>query len=118
MGLATEPLKEGHDITETWASEESLKYHLDQNAGEWNLEDHDLKGMAEIGYNFLQRADYDLSIAVLVDSAGGVRLYDAKTNTFGSYTPDGKTITIYHPTAARAYWAAQVYLIRVPAGSS
>ena len=38
--------------------------------------------------------------AVKVDSKGVSRIYDAKTNTFGSYNPNGTGKTFFKPTSA------------------
>ncbi len=49
-----------------------------------------------------------------IGSDGAIRIYDPKTNTFGSYRPDGFTRTLYKPDPAKhgfitneAYWDAQ-----------
>jgi pyocin large subunit-like protein len=44
---------------------------------------------------------------VKVDTDGTIRVYDPKTNTFGSYNADGTSKTFYKPTRGRAYWDDQ-----------
>ena len=42
-----------------------------------------------------------------VDTDGTVRVYDPETNTFGSYTSDGKTKTIFKPSGGQGYFDRQ-----------
>ncbi|MFZ5985981.1 MAG: hypothetical protein ACOYWZ_02525, partial [Bacillota bacterium] len=38
---------------------------------------------------------------------GSIRVYEPKTNTFGSYNPDGTTRTFYKPPQGQKYWERQ-----------
>ncbi|MFC3341605.1 polymorphic toxin-type HINT domain-containing protein [Paenibacillus abyssi] len=44
---------------------------------------------------------------VKVDTDGTIRVYDPKTNSFGSYNADGTTKTFYKPKRGQAYWDDQ-----------
>ena len=44
---------------------------------------------------------------VKVDEEGTIRVYDPKTNTFGSYNPDGSTKTYFKPTGGQNYFDKQ-----------
>jgi len=38
---------------------------------------------------------------------GGIRMYDAETNTFGAYNANGTTRTYYKPKGGQSYWDRQ-----------
>lgn len=42
-----------------------------------------------------------------VDEDGVIRVYDPKTNRFGSYNKDGTTKTYFKPTRQQAYFDGQ-----------
>lgn len=44
---------------------------------------------------------------VKVDEDGVIRVYDPKTNRFGSYNKDGTTKTYFKPTRQQAYFDGQ-----------
>lgn len=63
--------------------------------------------------NFLVRSQRE-KLPTKIGPDGTIRVYDYKTNTFGSYRPDGTTKTFYKPDSSihgystpEGYWHAQ-----------
>ncbi len=50
---------------------------------------------------------YRYNYQVKVDSEGITRVYDVKTNTFGSYNPDNSIRTTFKPREGQAYFDRQ-----------
>ena len=62
------------------------------------------EGYANQANNFFhERNKYQ----VKVDSDGTIRVYDSKTNTFGSYNSDGSTRTFFKPSGGQNYFDRQ-----------
>lgn len=49
-----------------------------------------------MAFQFLQRAKAE-GLPAKVDSSGVLRIYDARSDTFGVYNPDGTTKTFFKP---------------------
>ena len=64
------------------------KRHGEKEFGFKSPEEYTEKAVEFYGQKGLQRTN---------DSQGNIRLYDAKTNTFGSYNPDGTIKTFMKP---------------------
>jgi len=80
--------------TETWVDPDSLDQHYIDHADEFGAASPE--AYAEQANEFYEEAQ-QRGYKVKVDADGTVRIYDPKTNTFGSYTTDGKTITFFKP---------------------
>lgn len=81
--------------SETWVSQESLQYHFDRHGDDFGARDEeDYASKANKFYLESESRGYQRK----VQSDGSEYIYDPKTNTFGMYTIDGKTITFYKPT--------------------
>ena len=100
---ATGQLAEVGPASETWAKMRTLNRHFRDHAKEFGCATED--GYAAAAARFLQRAERD-GLPIKVDERGITRVYDPKTNTFGSYTPQGKTITFFKPSS-KTYWLRQ-----------
>jgi hypothetical protein len=97
--------------SESWGRLETLDDHVARHGADFGARTADeYAGMAS---EFLQRAQRS-GLPTKVDSRGTIRMYDPKTNTFGSYNASGTTKTFYKPDPAQhgypsnqAYWDAQ-----------
>lgn len=90
-------------------------------AGEWNdpallqshFEDHaaDFGVVSESEYESQARQFFERGLRnrlpTKIDDSGNIRIYDPKSNTFGSYTKEGTTRTFFKPTSKVKYWIKQ-----------
>jgi len=85
-----------------WGNEDTLQDHFDRHGS-----DFDSKTPQEYAQQankfYKNRSQYQ----VKVDKNGVTRVYDPKTNTFGSYNADGSTKTFYKPTGGQNYFNNQ-----------
>jgi hypothetical protein len=85
-----------------WANADLLGEHFDEHGSEFGAASE--VEYAEMANDFYNNAELFLQ---KVDDEGILRVYDLNTNTFGSYTEDGFTITFFKPDGRMAYWRAQ-----------
>lgn len=88
--------------TSTWGNPDTLDDHYErhgEDVGASYAEDY-----AEKAHDFYENRD---NYQVKVDEEGTIRVYDPKTNTFGSYNPDGSTKTYFKPTGGQNYFDKQ-----------
>ena len=99
---------EGVDDEETsdsdydWGDPDTLEDHYDRHAADFgSASEQDYAREANEFYK--NRNNYK----VKVDSNGTTRVYDSKTNSFGSYNSDGTTKTYFKPKRGKNYWKGQ-----------
>ncbi len=78
----------------TWANPASLPDHFARHGKDFGARDAD--EYALMAYQFLRRATAE-GIPAKVDSNGTVRVFDARTGTFGAYNHNGTTKTFFKP---------------------
>jgi hypothetical protein len=90
-----ESMLDSYDVdtnTYNWGDEDTLLRHFRKHGEDFKAVDqYDYARMANDFYN--NRGKYKIKI----DKNGTIRVYDRKTNTFGSYNADGTTRTFYQP---------------------
>ncbi|SMF69177.1 intein N-terminal splicing region [Paenibacillus barengoltzii] len=85
-----------------WGNKNTLQDHFDRHGSDFGAKNP--TEYAQMANDFFKnRNKYE----VKVDTDGTIRVYDPKTNTFGSYNADGTSKTFYKPTRGRAYWDDQ-----------
>ncbi|MEW9702967.1 hypothetical protein [Paenibacillus sp. SI8] len=85
-----------------WARPHTLKQHYDDHGSQFGAKDpEDYARMAKDFYD--NRGAYQTK----VDSDGTIRVYDANTNTFGSYYSNGETKTLFKPENGQKYYDGQ-----------
>ena len=85
-----------------WGNPDTLQDHYNRHGSDFGATSpQDYAQKANNFYN--NRGSYQ----VKTDSSGVTRVYDAKTNTFGSYNPDGTTKTFFKPSDFQAYFDRQ-----------
>ena len=92
----------GVRYTDTWTSLGSLKHHFNKHGKQFNsLNPQDYARKAQELYR--GRTHYQSK----TDSDDVTRVYDAETNSFGSYNSQGKTITFFKPSQGQRYFDRQ-----------
>lgn len=77
-----------------WSDHKKLKKHFEKHGADFNAVDE--KDYATKANSFYKNSNFK-KVRKKIDSSGKVRIWDSNTNEFGTYTPDGKTITYYKP---------------------
>ncbi|WP_077487895.1 polymorphic toxin-type HINT domain-containing protein [Sinomonas mesophila] len=86
-----------------WARPETLEDHFRRHGGDFDaVSANDYAGMAS---DFFGRAGAE-GLPTKVDVDGTIRIYDPDSNTFGSFTSEGKAKTLLKPTSP-SYWERQ-----------
>jgi hypothetical protein len=95
----------------TWARPATLPDHFKRHGSAFSARTAD--DYAEMASNFFRRSQTE-RLPTKIDSSGTIRIYDPRTNSFGSYNPSGRTKTFYKPDPAvhghptnLDYWNAQ-----------
>jgi hypothetical protein len=110
-GIAVDTLDAAAEFgqaTDTWADLRTLQRHFDLHGSDFGAtspEDY-----AAQAARFLRRARAD-HLPIKVDNLGTIRIYDAGTNTFGSYSRSGQARTFFKPTSP-TYWSRQEGTLR------
>ncbi len=96
----------------TWANPETLSDHFLRHGGDFRA--RSAAEYAQMSSNFLRQSQIQ-GFPTKIAPNGTIRVYDLRTNTFGSYTHSGATKTFYKPNPAvhkyptnLAYWNHQV----------
>jgi len=90
-----------NDYKSTWEQTGTLTDHFDRHGADFGAKTED--EYAKMAYEFfINRNKY----LVKVDTDGTIRVYDRKTDTFGSYNSDGSTKTFFKPNSP-GYWERQ-----------
>lgn len=97
--------------SELWGTPKTLADHFRRHGADFGSTTAD-KYVQQASY-FFQRSQLE-NLPTKVDPKGVIRVYDPKTNTFGSFDPDGTAKTLYKPDPAVHkyptnvdYWNAQ-----------
>jgi hypothetical protein len=97
--------------SELWGNPKTLEDHFIRHGADFGAQSAD--DYVQQASRFLQRSQLD-NLPTKVDAKGVIRVYDPKTNTFGSFNPDGTIKTFYkpdpnlHPYPTNLdYWNAQ-----------
>jgi len=61
---------------------------------------------AQQASDFFRRSQAD-NLPTKIGPDGTIRVYDPKSNTFGSFNPDGTTKTLFKPSGGQGYWDRQ-----------
>lgn len=86
-----------------WGSPRSLRKHFRDHGADFGYPNAD--EYARGANAFLEKARED-GLPMKIDD-GVTRVYDPKTNTFGSYNPDGTPRTFFKPDRGVTYWNEQ-----------
>jgi hypothetical protein len=87
-----------------WNNPVTLAGHTISHARDFGLKSTGYAGYAKAANSFYKNTK---TTERFTDSKGVTRVYDKKTNTFGSYTKDGKTKTFFKPDRGVNYWKDQ-----------
>lgn len=87
-----------------WGRSETLVKHFADHGKDFGARTPEK--YANMASDFLKKAQKD-RMPTKINSDGVIRVYDAKSNTFGSYNPDGTTRTFYKPSQGQKYWERQ-----------
>ena len=92
----------GVSYTNTWANPKKLKEHFDRHGKQFNSPNsQDYARQAHELYRNRMQHQHK------TDEFGVTRVYDAETNSFGSYNTQGKTITFFKPSQKQRYFDRQ-----------
>lgn len=94
--------------TETWGNLETLQPHFLSHGSDFGATSAD--DYARAATQFLRRSERE-HLPTKIKNDGSIRIYDPKTNTFGSYTSTGKTKTLFKPTSP-SYWQRQKGILK------
>lgn len=85
---------------DSWGSVSTLDRHFIDHGAEFGAASAD--EYASQASAFFQRGLQD-GLPTKIDSYGVIRVYDANTNTFGAFNPDGTARTFFKPSSS-TYW--------------
>lgn len=90
------------DWDDDWADDDPEKFgrHFDKHAKDFGAKNWN--DYARKSQDFYRRAQTEKLPSVRT-KAGWTKIYDPKTNSFGSYNPQGKTETFFKPTPPTYY---------------
>ena len=92
----------GNGSSKSWGNESTLQDHFERHGSDFGAKSpNEYAQKANEFYN--NKSKYQ----VKVDENGVIRVYDPRTNTFGSYNSDGTTRTFYKPTGGQNYFNSQ-----------
>jgi hypothetical protein len=86
----------------SWADPKTLARHFEDHGGDFGATTEE--EYANMAHDFYTNSD---GLPTKIDTDGTVRIYERDSNTFGSYTSDGRTFTYFKPEEGEAYWDAQ-----------
>jgi len=101
-----EALKLAEEIAKrtNWGRPETLGQHYREKGGNFGAKSEE--DYAKQASDFYLRGHME-SLPTKIDEKGITRMYDEKSNTFGSYNPDGTTRTFFKPKDGKKYWEKQ-----------
>lgn len=97
-GLASRP-----SALDSWANPTTLTSHFVRHGADFGAASQEEYAALARDFFLLSKSQ---GFPTKVGPDGAVRIYDPSTNTFGSYTPAGKTRTYFKPTSP-TYWSRQ-----------
>lgn len=86
--------RSGLSAAESWGNQKTLAKHFKDHGADFGAKN--AEEYAQQASRFLQESQAQ-KLPTKIDADGVIRVYDPKTNTFGSYNPDGTTKTFYKP---------------------
>ena len=86
--------RSGLGAAESWGRPETLADHFNRHGADFGATS--AEHYAQQASRFLQESQA-AGLPTKIDSKGIIRVYDPKTNTFGSYNPNGTTATFFKP---------------------
>jgi hypothetical protein len=92
------------ELEATWGNQKTLADHLNRHGKDFGS--RSAQHYADQASDFL-RSSQAQRLPTKIDADGIIRVYDPKTNTFGSFNPDGSTKTFFKPTRGADYWNSQ-----------
>jgi len=92
------PEIKGFPAEKSWANPNTLEDHFIRHGNDFGAISAD--DYAQKASQFLLDSQR-LRLPTKIDLKGTIRVYDPKTNTFGSYNPNGTTKTFYKPNPAQ-----------------
>jgi len=87
-----------------WGRAETLSDHFQRHGKDFGAKSAD--DYANMASDFFVKSQKE-KMPTKIDSKGIIRVYDPKSNTFGSYNPDGTTATFFKPSQGQKYWNRQ-----------
>jgi RHS repeat-associated protein len=101
-----EALKSAEEIAKrtNWGRPGTLGQHYRDKGGQFGAKSEE--DYAKQASDFYLRGHME-SLPTKIDEKGITRMYDEKSNTFGSYNPDGTTRTFFKPKGGKKYWDKQ-----------
>jgi len=90
-----------------WGNPKTLARHFRDHGADFGAKSAD--DYARQASDFFRRSQAD-RLPTKIDADGVIRVYDPRTNTFGSFNPDGTTRTFFKPTSP-------TYFDRQPGGA-
>jgi hypothetical protein len=90
-----------YDYKSTWELLNTLTDHFDRHGADFAAKTEE--EYAKMAHEFFLNRNKFL---VKIDTDGTIRVYDEKTDTFGSYNADGYTKTFFKPNSP-GYWERQ-----------
>jgi hypothetical protein len=88
-----------------WGNAELLEEHFDKHGKDFNS--GSAREYAKRAKDFYEKG-FKNKLPMFQDKYGNIRIYDPKTNTFGSYNPNGTPRTLYKPTQGIKYFENQI----------
>lgn len=88
-----------------WADTKTLKTHVEKHSKDFKV--RSAKDYARQAKSFYERG-FKEKLPMVQDKSGNIRIYDPKTNSFGSYHKDGSPRTFFKPADAVKYYEQQV----------
>ena len=89
----------------SWGNSQTLQDHFDRHGADFGATSP--ADYAAQAHAFYLASKTDKNIQVKVDQTGVIRIYDARTNSFGSYNANGTTKTFFKPAGGQAYFDNQ-----------
>ena len=90
--------------TETWGDKKTLDKHVKDHGKDFGV--NSAEDYSKRANDFYKRGQAE-KLPTVIDKHGVIRMYDPKTNTFGSYNADGSTRSFYKPTS-KNYFENQI----------
>jgi hypothetical protein len=87
-------------VTETWGDKKTLEKHVKDHGKDFGV--NSSEDYTKRANDFYKRGRAE-KLPTVIDKNGVTRIYEPKTNTFGSYNPDGTTRTFYKPSSPRYF---------------
>ena len=89
-----------------WKDIKTLADHTYRHAGDFGLSYNEMTYSKKANTHYTNRKNTGYEYFTGTD--GNIRVYQASTNSFGSYDSTGKTRTYYKPSSGKVYWENQI----------